>query len=151
MCCIAAVSQLVSDYNTRKHRTFDMRPVNVTSAITKKLFEKSCTPNWTTKIFKIAKVQHTNPIIYLLRKQNENFPKKTSPVSRTITTIDEEKAILLRHDCNATTFQGLERVIKCVDAYVNQLTFIIDNECARYLIEEIKLFLTNFYINREII
>jgi len=91
--------------------------------------------------------------LYWWRKQNENFPKKTSPVSRTITTIDEEKAILLRYDCNATTFQGLERVIKCVDAYVNQLTFIMNNvnECARYLIEEIKLFLTNFYIDSEII
>jgi len=36
------------------------------------------------------------------------------------------------------TFQGIERVINCVD--VQQLTFIMDNvnECARYLIKEIE-------------
>ncbi|KYN14917.1 hypothetical protein ALC57_12857 [Trachymyrmex cornetzi] len=46
------------------------------------------------------------------------------------------------------TFQGLGRVIKCVDAHVNQLTSIMDNvnECARYLIKEIEL-LTNSFID----
>ncbi|XP_011049235.1 PREDICTED: uncharacterized protein LOC105142983 [Acromyrmex echinatior] len=91
-----ALSQLVSDYNTLKHRTIDMRPVDVTLAITEKLlamiynnvksadptkfkigdsvhvnkyktvFEKSYTPNWITEVFKIAKVQHTDPVTYLL-------------------------------------------------------------------------------------
>jgi len=38
-----------------------------------------------------------------------------------------------------TTFQGMERVIKYVDAHIKQLTSIIDNvnECAQYLIKEI--------------
>ena len=47
----------------------------------------------------------------------------------------------------------MKRVIKCVDAHVNQLTSIIDivNECARYLIKEIELLLTNSYIDSEII
>ncbi|XP_036149099.1 uncharacterized protein LOC118647764 [Monomorium pharaonis] len=79
--------RLVSDYNVRKHRTIGMRPIDVTPAIAKKLlttvyshikiaaparfkvgdsvrvskfksvFEKGYTPNWTTEIFKIIKVQ----------------------------------------------------------------------------------------------
>ncbi|XP_024871855.1 uncharacterized protein LOC112454595 [Temnothorax curvispinosus] len=73
-----------------------MRPVDVTPAIAKKLlatvynaikiagpakfkagdsvrvskyktiFEKGYTPNWTTEVFKIVKVQRTNPVTYLL-------------------------------------------------------------------------------------
>jgi len=30
------------------------------------VFEKDYTPNWTTEVFKIVKIQHTNPVIYLL-------------------------------------------------------------------------------------
>ena len=74
-----------------------MRPVDVTPAVAKKLlsrvyshikiaapakfrmndpvrvskfktiFEKGYTPNWTTEIFRIAKVQRTNPVTYLLK------------------------------------------------------------------------------------
>lgn len=34
----------------------------------RKLFDKAYTPNWTTEIFRIRKVQyHTNPITYLLK------------------------------------------------------------------------------------
>ncbi|XP_036148382.1 uncharacterized protein LOC118647467 [Monomorium pharaonis] len=88
--------RLVSDYNVRKHRTIGMRPIDVTPAIAKKLlttvyshvkiaaparfkvgdsvrvskfktvFEKGYTPNWITEIFKIIKVQRTNPVTYLL-------------------------------------------------------------------------------------
>ncbi|KAL6416965.1 hypothetical protein ACFW04_014759 [Cataglyphis niger] len=73
-----------------------MRPVDVTSAIAERLlatvynaikiadpakskigdsirvskyktiFEKGYTPNWTTEVFKIVKVQRTNPVTYLL-------------------------------------------------------------------------------------
>jgi len=32
----------------------------------KTVFEKSYTPNWTIEVFKIVKVQRTNPVIYLL-------------------------------------------------------------------------------------
>ncbi|XP_024887582.1 uncharacterized protein LOC112464679 [Temnothorax curvispinosus] len=32
----------------------------------KTIFEKGYTPNWTTEVFKIVKVQHTNPVTYLL-------------------------------------------------------------------------------------
>jgi len=32
----------------------------------KTFFEKGYTPNWTTELFKIVKVQHTNPVSYLL-------------------------------------------------------------------------------------
>jgi len=93
---IDVLSQLVVDYNARAHQTIDMRPVDVTPAITEKLlatiysaikianpakfkvgdpvcvskyktvFEKGYTPNWTTEIFKIIKVQCTNPVTYLL-------------------------------------------------------------------------------------
>lgn len=37
------------------------------------LFDKGYTPNWTTEIFKIRKVQyHTNPITYLLSDYQDN-------------------------------------------------------------------------------
>jgi len=32
----------------------------------KTLFEKDYTPNWITEVFKITKVQKTNPVTYLL-------------------------------------------------------------------------------------
>ncbi|XP_018393516.1 PREDICTED: uncharacterized protein LOC108772481 [Cyphomyrmex costatus] len=32
----------------------------------KTIFEKSFTPNWTTEVFNIIKVQQTNPVTYLL-------------------------------------------------------------------------------------
>jgi len=32
----------------------------------KTVFEKSYTPNWTTEVFKIVKIQHTNFVTYLL-------------------------------------------------------------------------------------
>ncbi|KYN30174.1 hypothetical protein ALC57_00370 [Trachymyrmex cornetzi] len=88
--------RLVSYYNARKHRTIGIRPADVTPAIGERLldtvystikiagpakfkvddsvrvskyktvFEKGYTPNWTTEVFKIIKVQHTNPVTYLL-------------------------------------------------------------------------------------
>ncbi|XP_029672381.1 uncharacterized protein LOC115241012 [Formica exsecta] len=94
---IDELSRLVEKYNTRKHRTIDMRPVDVTPAIADKLlntvysnikiaapaklkvadpvrvskfktiFEKGFTPNWTTKIFRITKIQRTNLVTYLLK------------------------------------------------------------------------------------
>ncbi|XP_029675187.1 uncharacterized protein LOC115242784 [Formica exsecta] len=33
----------------------------------KTIFEKGFTPNWTTEIFRIAKIQRTNPVTYLLK------------------------------------------------------------------------------------
>jgi len=33
----------------------------------KTTFEKSYTPNWTTEVFRIAKIQRTNPVTYLLK------------------------------------------------------------------------------------
>lgn len=93
---IDALQRLVIEYNTRKHRTIGMRPVDVTPAVAgrllttvysaikiagpakfkvgdmvrvskyKTIFEKGYTPNWTTEVFKIVKVQRTNPVTYLL-------------------------------------------------------------------------------------
>ncbi|KAL6433626.1 hypothetical protein ACFW04_006609 [Cataglyphis niger] len=39
----------------------------------KTIFEKGFTPNWTTEIFRITKVQRTNPVTYLL-KDSRNEP-----------------------------------------------------------------------------
>lgn len=94
---IDLLPRLVLEYNSRRHRTIGMRPINVTPAIAEKLlstvysrikiaaparfkvgesvrvskfktiFDKGYTPNWTTEIFKIAKVQRTNPVTYLLK------------------------------------------------------------------------------------
>ena len=88
--------RLVSSYNACKHRTIGMRPIDVTPAVAtrlvdtvynhvkiagpakfkvgdsvrvskyKTIFDKGYTPNWTTEVFKIAKVQQTNPVTYLL-------------------------------------------------------------------------------------
>jgi len=93
---IDLLPHLVSEYNARKHRTIGMRPIDVTPAIADKLlttvysrikivaparfkvgdsvrvskyktlFEKGYTPSWTTEVFKITKVQKTNPVTYLL-------------------------------------------------------------------------------------
>ncbi|XP_050447454.1 uncharacterized protein LOC126849552 [Cataglyphis hispanica] len=100
---IDALPRLIKEYNARKHRTIGMRPVDVTPAIADKLlntvysnvkiaapakfklddpvrvskfktiFEKGFTPNWTTEIFRITKVQRTNPVTYLL-KDSRNEP-----------------------------------------------------------------------------
>ncbi|XP_066595462.1 myosin heavy chain, clone 203-like [Prorops nasuta] len=91
------LSNLVKDYNNRKHRTIGMSPQSVTierekdllknvynfikiaaqakykvgDAVRiskyKHLFNKGYTPNWTTEVFRIEKVQRTNPITYLLK------------------------------------------------------------------------------------
>ncbi|XP_077260501.1 uncharacterized protein LOC143896473 [Temnothorax americanus] len=88
-------------YNT-DHRTIGLRPVDVTPAIAERLlatvysaitiagpakfkagdsvrvskyktiFEKGYTPNWTTEVFKIVKVQRTNPVTYLLEDYRGN-------------------------------------------------------------------------------
>lgn len=93
---IDSLPRLMSEYNARKHRAIGMRPIDVTPAIANKLlktvysrvkivaparftvgesvrvskfktiFEKGYTPNWTTEVFKIVKVQKTNPVTYLL-------------------------------------------------------------------------------------
>ncbi|XP_011684314.1 PREDICTED: uncharacterized protein LOC105447805 [Wasmannia auropunctata] len=93
---IDLLPRLMSEYNARKHRTIGMRPIDVTPAIVNKLttvynrveiaaparfkvgdsvrvskfktiFEKGYTTNWTTEVFKIIKVQKTNPATYLLK------------------------------------------------------------------------------------
>src|SRR5215469_10815540 len=93
---IDLLPRLVSEYNARKHRTIGMRRIDVTPVKADKLlttvyshvkiaapgrfkvgdsvrvskfktiFEKGYTPNWTTEVFKIIKVQKTNPVTYLL-------------------------------------------------------------------------------------
>ena len=99
---VDALPQLVSDYNNRKHRTINMRPADVTPAVAERLlssvysgikiaapakfklgdsvrvskyktiFEKGYTPNWSTEVFKIVKVQQTNPVTYLLEDWRGN-------------------------------------------------------------------------------
>ncbi|XP_011693095.1 PREDICTED: uncharacterized protein LOC105453091 [Wasmannia auropunctata] len=89
------LSCLISEYNARKHQTIGMRPMDVISVIANKLlitvhnrikiaaparvkvgdsvrvskfktiFEKGYTPNWTTEVFKIVRVQKTNPATLL--------------------------------------------------------------------------------------
>ncbi|XP_029675496.1 uncharacterized protein LOC115242993 [Formica exsecta] len=38
----------------------------------KTIFDKSYTPNWTTEVFKIVKVQKTNPATYVLEDSRGN-------------------------------------------------------------------------------
>ncbi|XP_011061741.1 PREDICTED: uncharacterized protein LOC105150403 [Acromyrmex echinatior] len=95
--------RLLSDNNARKHPPIGMRPAEVTPAIAEKLldtvysvikiaspakfkvddsvrvskyktiFEKGYTPNWTTEMFTIFKVQRTNPVTYLLEDYRGKF------------------------------------------------------------------------------
>ncbi|KAK5637971.1 hypothetical protein RI129_012266 [Pyrocoelia pectoralis] len=87
------LESITTDYNNRKHRTTGMKPceVNVKTPINAythiKLFNKKCrfnvgdvvriskfksifakgyTSNWSSELFKIIKVQITNPVTYLL-------------------------------------------------------------------------------------
>ncbi|KMQ83116.1 hypothetical protein RF55_20884 [Lasius niger] len=99
---IDALPRLVAEYNARKHRTIGMKPIDVTPAIADKLlntvysnvkiaaparfkvgdsvrvskfktiFDKGYTPNWTTEVFKIVKVQKTNPATYVLEDSRGN-------------------------------------------------------------------------------
>ncbi|XP_024875227.1 uncharacterized protein LOC112456729 [Temnothorax curvispinosus] len=81
-----ALSRLVSDYNAHKHRMIGMRPVDVTPAIAERLLAtvysviKIAGPAKFKAgdsvpihaeldyrgVYKIVKVQHTNPVTYLL-------------------------------------------------------------------------------------
>ncbi|XP_050447460.1 uncharacterized protein LOC126849557 [Cataglyphis hispanica] len=101
---INALPRLVNEYNARKHRIIGMRPVDMTPAMAhnllntvysnvkiaahakfklddpvrvskfKMIFEKGSTPNWTNKIFRITKMQRTNPVTYLLKdSRNESI------------------------------------------------------------------------------
>ena len=93
---VASLQRLISEYNNSVHRTIGMRPVQVTPAVAERLlksvfslpkiaapgkfkvndpvrvsrfktiFAKGYTPNWSTEIFRITKVQRTNPVTYLL-------------------------------------------------------------------------------------
>lgn len=93
---IQVLPDLLTCYNTRKHRTIKMSPIDVNKSNEQQLlstiynrmkiaasgkykigdfvriskfkhvFEKGYTPNWTTEIFKIAQVKHTNPVTYML-------------------------------------------------------------------------------------
>lgn len=90
------ISKLINNYNGTRHRTIKTKPCDVTSdkektllstvynnikiadtpkykvgdfvriSKYKSLFDKGYLPSWTTEIFKIKKIQITNPVTYLL-------------------------------------------------------------------------------------
>ncbi|RLU15684.1 hypothetical protein DMN91_011439 [Ooceraea biroi] len=94
---VDVLSRLVSEYNARRHRAIAMRPVDVTPTTAaqllstvykrvkiaapakfyagdkvrvskyKTVFAKGYTPNWSTEVFTVSKVQRTNPVTYLLQ------------------------------------------------------------------------------------
>lgn len=100
---IDILKSLVNNYNKKKHRTIQMKPCDVTIDDEKHLlttvyshakiadrgkykvddpvriskykhaFEKGYTPNWTTEIFKIRKIQNTYPVTYLLKDYEGNI------------------------------------------------------------------------------
>lgn len=87
---IDILDEVIKKYNNRKHSTINMKPVDVTSRTKlnvynhvkmfaksrfkindivriskyKSIFEKGYTPSWSTELFKIVKVQLTNPVTY---------------------------------------------------------------------------------------
>lgn len=94
------LEQVTTSYNNTKHRTINMKPKDVNKSNEKQVlgdvythlkvvgrqkfkigdvvrisrvkhvFEKGYVPNWTTELFKIAKVKITNPTTYLLEDMN---------------------------------------------------------------------------------
>lgn len=89
---IDILDNVTKQYNNSKHQTIGMKPVQVTVNTKlnaydnlkifgkhrfkvgdvvrvskfKSVFAKGYTPNWSTELFKIAKIQITNPVVYLL-------------------------------------------------------------------------------------
>lgn len=90
------LDDLLTTYNSRKHRTIGMKPKDVTAASVervmkkfaydvkqskpkfkvndkvrvsraKNLFEKGYTANWSTEIFTISRVKRTKPVTYVLK------------------------------------------------------------------------------------
>ncbi|XP_024868142.1 uncharacterized protein LOC112452256, partial [Temnothorax curvispinosus] len=51
---------------TLKNNMWEMFTLNGTYKCSKRATRYRYTPNWTTEVFKIVKVQHTNPVTYLL-------------------------------------------------------------------------------------
>lgn len=99
---IYIIHSIISKYNRTHHRTIKMKPIDVKKSNEKHLlstayaiqktynkpkykvgdnvriskykhiFEKGYTPNWTTEVFKILKVQTTHPVTYLLEDYQNN-------------------------------------------------------------------------------
>lgn len=97
--------KLIEKYNTTKHRTIKMKPIDVnkkneiylldsiysqikTVGIAKfkvgdsvrvskhrEAFEKGYKPNWSNEIFIIHEIKLTNPVMYILRDQSEHIIK----------------------------------------------------------------------------
>ncbi|XP_018370140.1 PREDICTED: uncharacterized protein LOC108765791 [Trachymyrmex cornetzi] len=67
----------------------------------KTVFDKRYTPNWTTEMFKIIKVQQTNPVTYLLRDFREE------PIAGEI--YEYELHIVANHDVHLVEKMLLKR------------------------------------------
>lgn len=93
---IDILDDVIKTYNHRKHRTINMKPIDVGPRTKlnaydhikifgegrykvgqvvriskyKSVFEKGYTPSWSTELFKIVKVQITNPVTYILEDMN---------------------------------------------------------------------------------
>jgi len=96
------ISKIIQNYNNTKHRTIKCTPsearmdankiklnthtniktlykpkfkINDKVRISKykHIFDKGYTPNWTTEIFTISKILHTNPVTYQLKDESNNI------------------------------------------------------------------------------
>jgi len=83
----------------------------------------------------------------------ENIVGELRRDDRFIASGEEKKSLHCGNCIQKTTLQGLENVVKCVDVHLKHLQSLADNinECARYLIKEIKLKLSRSYIDCDII
>ncbi|KAL6253975.1 hypothetical protein P5V15_015826 [Pogonomyrmex californicus] len=92
-------------------------------------------------------------------KENENFPKENSTGNTQADSKTEEQPPSKKRKTYSVAivmqaiFQGMENIVKCVDARINQLASVVNtvNKCARYLIKEIELCLPNNYIDADIV
>lgn len=101
---LTLLPRLVKEYNNTKHRTIQMKPIDVNANVENKLlkerfkyamslknhtkfnvndfvriskyksnFAKGYTPNWTTEIFQVCKIQLTDPITYKIKDLEGNI------------------------------------------------------------------------------
>jgi len=85
--------------------------------------------------------------------ENINGLRRNNETSDSTPAAKKRKTYAVAIVMQKITFQGLENVVKCVDAHLKHLQSLANNvnECARYLIQEIELKLPRSYIDCDII
>ena len=82
--CINKLDDIVDEYNNTKHRTIEMKPIDIKDntyidfkigdhvriSKCKNIFAKGYTPNWSEEVFVIKEVKNTVPWTYVINDLN---------------------------------------------------------------------------------